>query len=226
MKVLAVAAHPDDEVLGCGGTLARLSDEGHEVFVAILGEGATSRFARRDDAPTGLVEALRAQSRAVAKCLGVREVFWRGLPDNRFDTVPLLDIVKEVEALVGQVGPELVLTHHGGDLNVDHAVTFRAVLTAVRPQPGATVRELLCFEAPSSTEWGFGRLAPAFCPSVFVDVGATLERKIAALTCYEGERRSFPHPRSDQAIRALAAMRGSAAGLPAAEAFELVFNIR
>jgi LmbE family N-acetylglucosaminyl deacetylase len=222
MSVLVLAAHPDDEVLGCGGTVARLSREGRAVYLAILGEGITSRYDRREEADPVLVEALHDRSRAVAAKLGAKDLFLFGLPDNRFDTVPLLDVVKVVEGLVGRLRPEEVYTQHGGDLNVDHVVLFRATLTATRPVGGCPVRAVYAYEVASSSEWAFGQFAPAFRPNVFVDVGATLEVKVEAMQLYESEARPFPHPRSPEALRAQARRWGAVAGLEAAEAFQLV----
>ena len=133
MRVLVVAAHPDDEVLGCGGTIAKLSNEGHDIHIMILGEGSTSRSQDRGQADMTLVEALRENSHQAAKTLGAKEVCLRDLPDNRFDAVPLLEIVKIVEEAVEKLNPEIIYTHHGGDLNIDHTLTHRSVLTATRP---------------------------------------------------------------------------------------------
>ena len=148
------------------------------------------------------------------------------LPDNRLDTVPLLDVVKIVESLVERLQPEVIYTHHAGDLNVDHGVIHRAVLTATRPVTGQPVREIYAFEVASSTEWAFQRIEPAFRPNVFVDITRTIEAKIAAMECYETEARKFPHPRSPEALRALATRWGSVVGCAAAEAFELVRSVR
>ncbi len=222
MNVLVVAAHPDDEVLGCGGTMARLAREGHEVSVAILGEGMTSRFDARAKADPDLLETLHRHSRRAMALLGAREPFLYGLPDNRFDTVPLLEVVKIVEELVAKTGPDVIYTHHGGDLNIDHAVVHRAVLTATRPIGEAAVREVYAFEILSSSEWAFGQPNTRFHPNVFVDISATLELKYQAMEVYESEIRQFPHPRSIAAIRALAQRRGSTAGWTAAEAFRLL----
>lgn len=226
MRVLVVAAHPDDEVLGCGGTVARLAREGHDIHILVLGEGSTSRSEQREQADISLVGALHENSLAAAKTLGAKEVFMRNLPDNRFDTVPLLDIVKIVEELVAGLAPEVIYTHHGGDLNIDHALTYRAVLTATRPVQGQSVREIYAFEIPSSTEWSFQRLEPIFRPNVFEDVSETLEVKIKALSHYETETRPFPHPRSPEALRAIARRWGSVVGGEAVEAFELVRAVR
>ena len=225
-RVLVVAAHPDDEVLGCGATVARLVREGHDVYLAILGEGITSRHASREASDQAEVKALRECSRRAAALLGAKDIFLHDLPDNRFDTVPLLDVVKLVEELVKRLQPQVVYTHHGGDLNIDHVITSRAVLTATRPVAGCPVRELLMFEAPSSTEWAFQQLEPIFRPTVFTDVHETIETKLKAMALYEGEARAFPHPRSAEALRAIAQRWGSVAGVDSAEAFELVRSIR
>lgn len=225
MKVLVVAAHPDDEVLGCGGTLPKLAERGHDTYIAILGEGVTSRYPQREEADLGLVRALAERSREVAAVLGTRDLCRYDLPDNRFDSVPLLDVVKIVEELVGRVGPQVVYTHHPGDLNIDHLVTFRAVMAATRPMVGCPVTSVLCFEVPSSTEWAFQQVWPAFRPNVFVDITATLELKQRSMALYESEARPFPHPRSPEALRVIAQRWGTVAGLLAAEAFELVRSI-
>jgi LmbE family N-acetylglucosaminyl deacetylase len=226
MTVLIVAAHPDDEVLGCGGTIARLAQEGHEVRVAILAEGMTSRSPQREQADPKQLHHLHKQAQRAADILHAKEVVVRKLPDNRLDTVPLLEVVKQVEELIEQFSPEVIYTHHPGDLNVDHGVVHRAVLTATRPVPGQKVREIFAMEVPSSTEWAFHGLKPCFQPNVFVDITGTLETKISALACYDTETRKFPHPRSPDALRAIAARWGSVAGFQAAEAFELIRSLK
>jgi LmbE family N-acetylglucosaminyl deacetylase len=221
-RILFLAAHPDDEVLGCGGTIAKLSKQGHEVFVAILGEGVTSRFTTRELANDKLLADLRTCSQDVANLLGVKELFQYDLPDNRFDTIPLLDIVKRIEGLIDDLSPDVVFTQHGGDLNIDHQLLFRATLTATRPTKDCPVRELYAYPVASSSEWGFGRLEPLFTANTYVDISQTLDVKLAAMKRYEGESREFPHPRSPEALRAIALQFGSTAGLAAAEAFELI----
>lgn len=226
MKVLIIAAHPDDEVLGCGGTIARLARQGDEVSIAILGEGVTSRYKDREQADGSLLDRLHHDARAVGAYLGAKEVVLSGLPDNRFDTVPLLDIVKTVEELVQRVQPAVVYTHSGGDLNIDHMMVHRAVLTATRPVKDRPVRDVYAFEVASSSEWAFGQLEPRFRPNVFVNIADTLDTKIEAMARYELEARQFPHPRSGDSLRAAARRWGSVAGLEAAEPFELIRSVR
>ncbi len=225
-SVLVVAAHPDDEVLGCGGTMARLANEGHEVRIAILAEGMTSRYQQREQANQKQLSHLHSNAQQAADKVRAKELVLCKLPDNRLDTVPLLEVVKVVEDLIEKFSPVVIYTHHPGDLNVDHGVVHRAVLTATRPFPGQRVREIYAFEVPSSTEWAFQRLEPSFRPSVFVDISATLETKVSALACYDTETRKFPHPRSPEAVRAIAMRWGSVAGFQAAEAFELIRSLR
>jgi LmbE family N-acetylglucosaminyl deacetylase len=227
MTILVVAAHPDDETLGCGGTVAQYAADGHEVHIAILGEGISSRHDRRDDAPAAELQKLQRDAQAAGSALGARSVLFGGLPDHRFDEVALLDVVKQVESWIGSVRPDVIYTHHPGDLNVDHGVTFRAALTATRPGASAVpVRDLYAFEVPSSTDWAFQRIGPVFRPTVFVDITRGLDAKIAAMQCYESERRAAPHPRSPDVLRATALRWGSVAGVAAAEAFELIRSVR
>ena len=226
MTVLVIAAHPDDEVLGCGGTIARLAREGHDVYIAILGQGIMSRYDDASEEAASLIRVLAESSRKVAKLLGAKEVFTYDLPDNQFDTVPLLKIVKIIEDLIEKLQPEAVYTHHGGDLNVDHSLVHRATLTAARPVPGATVKTVYAYEVASSTEWAFGEIDTAFRPNVFTDIADTLETKLKAISLYESESRTFPHPRSPEALRAGAQRWGCAVGREAVEAFELVRDVR
>lgn len=222
-KVLIVAAHPDDEMLGCGGTIARLINEGNEAYTLILGEGVTSRYAKGSDRAEKDLKALRNSIDKANRIIGVKKVFALNFPDNRFDTVPTLDIVKNIEAVKNRVKPQIVFTHHWRDLNVDHRVTFNAVLTACRPVTGETVSEIYSFEIPSSTEWNY---PCTFTPNLFIDISATLNEKLAAIKQYTTELRKFPHPRSAKAIEAQAAKWGSVASKRYAEAFEAVRIIK
>jgi len=226
MRNLVIASHPDDEVLGCGGTIARLAAEGHEVYIAILGEGISSRYPQREHADPLLLKTLRACGHRVAKLLGAKELFLYDLPDNRFDTIPLLDIVKIIHGLVEKLTPEVIYTHHSGDLNIDHTLVCRATLTATRPVAGGPVKAVYAYEVPSSTEWAFQKSGSQFHPNLFLDIGQTLEMKIQGMQLYESEARLFPHPRSPEVLRANACRWGSVVGLKAAEVFEIIRDVR
>lgn len=219
-SILILAAHPDDEVLGCGGTIAKLADEGALVHVAFLADGVFSR-AGEHAAQYLELTARRVAAQKACEMLGVNSVSFGDLPDNRMDTIPLLEITQTVEALIAKHQPRIIFTHHAGDVNIDHRRLHEAVVTACRPQHGHPVKTLLCFEVPSSTEWQFPGSAPAFTPNWFVDISATLERKLAALEAYSAELCAWPHPRSRQGIEHLAHWRGATVGVDAAEAFSL-----
>ncbi len=225
-KVLIIAAHPDDEVIGCGGTIARLAREGNDVTIVILGEGITSRYLERNQADSSLLKTLKSNSRKVAELLGAKDLFMYNFPDNRFDTIPLLDIVKIIEKHIHDIRPQVIYTQHGGDLNIDHAITYRATLTAARPLSINQIKMVYAFEAPSSTEWAFQTFSPVFKPNVFMDISDTIGLKMKAMQLYETETRPSPHPRSEESLKALMQHRGSASGLEAAEAFELVWSIQ
>ena len=219
---LVVAAHPDDEILGCGATVAKMCAEGWEVHHLILAEGITSRAnARGEVADTSALQALRSCAINAAKVLGVSNVSFGGFADNRMDGVDLLDVVKVIEERIRAVRPCRILAHHYGDVNVDHRVAHEAVAAATRPLPDTDVKQVLYFEIPSSTEWRTSGSALQFVPNLFVDIEGYLPRKLEALEAYESEMRSFPHPRSIAAIEHLAAWRGASAGLNAAEAFHI-----
>jgi LmbE family N-acetylglucosaminyl deacetylase len=220
--VLIIAAHPDDEILGCGGTIAKLADNGYEVRLAILAEGLTSRDRQRDrSAHEDQLIELRQAAWKACQIVGASSVELTAYPDNRMDSVDRLDVVKSVEDLIRAYQPKTVYTHHSGDVNIDHRRIHEATVTACRPQPGNRVRRLLFFEVASSTEWQPPSSAPHFAPNVFVDIRNTLERKLEALRMYETEMRAWPHARSIRAVEHQARWRGATAGMEAAEAFML-----
>ena len=219
-SVLVLAAHPDDEVLGCGGTIAKLADGGATVHVAFLADGVSSRT-DTGSAHNGEISVRRTAAHRACDILGVKSVSFGDFPDNRMDTLSLLDIIKAVETLIIENQPDTVFTHHVGDLNIDHRRVHEAAVTACRPQLGHPVKTLLCFEVPSSTEWQLPGSAPIFAPNWFVNIAETLERKLAALDGYVGELRKWPHPRSRRGVEYLARWRGATVGVEAAEAFVL-----
>ena len=220
--VLVNAAHPDDEVLGCGGTVARLATEGSVVHVLLVADGETSRLASSSELiAQANVAARNGASQAARSILGCTTVETFSLPDQRLDEVAQLEIVQLVETVVRRHRPVTVLTHHAGDVNLDHRIIHDAVVVACRPQPDQSVKEMVFFEVPSSTEWRPPCSAQPFNPNWFVDISSTLSTKVRALRAYSGELRAFPHPRSLEAIEALAKWRGACVGVRAAEAFML-----
>ncbi len=228
-NILVIAAHPDDEALGCGGTIARYAAEGYAVHLAFLADGVGARDARGTELSQQQREALdrrQVAARKAADILGADSVSFDDLPDNQLDSVPLLDIAQRVEALTAKHLPSIVLTHHAGDLNVDHRRVHQAVITACRPQRSHCVRTLLAFEVPSSTEWQPPGSGVAFEPNWFVDISDTLEKKCAALDAYHEEMRDWPHPRSLEAVEHLARWRGATVGCEAAEAFVVLRQLQ
>jgi LmbE family N-acetylglucosaminyl deacetylase len=225
-NVLVVAAHPDDEVLGCGGSMAKWSKLGYKVNVIILSEGSTSRDKNRNrkNHKEYLYE-LSNCARNASQILGVQSVELLDYPDNRMDKVDLLDIVKTVEAFIEKLKPKIVVTHHSGDLNIDHQIIHQAVMTACRPLPGQTVKRILSFEVPSSTEWQSPNLNNYFIPNWFENITLELNLKIEALKAYSCEMREWPHARSIKAVENLAYWRGASIGYGSAEAFNLIRNI-
>jgi len=226
-NILVVAAHPDDEILGCGGTIARHVQQGDEVSVLILSEGVTARDVNRSrDLRSDELSALGKMAHAAHKVLGSTNLVLHDFPDNRMDSIDRLDIVKIVEEHIAKYQPEIVYTHHAGDVNIDHRRTHESVVTSCRAMPHAIVKTILFFEIASSTEWQPPQSASAFAPNWFVDISQTLTKKIQALHCYEPEMRAFPHPRSYKALEHLAHWRGACVGVQAAEAFILGRNIK
>lgn len=219
-SILILAAHPDDEVLGCGGTIAKLAKDGASIHVAFFADGVFSRSSDLAAQQAHLASRRMAAHRA-CDILGVKSVSFGEFPDNRMDTIALLDIIKPIETLVVQCRPDIVFAHHAGDVNIDHRRIHEAVGAACRPQLGHPVKTLLCFEVPSSTEWQLPGGAPAFVPNWFVDISDTLDLKLAALEAYAAELRPWPHPRSKQGVEYLARWRGATIGAEAAEAFML-----
>lgn len=224
--VLVIAAHPDDETLGCGATMAKLAAAGREVHVVFVATGAAGRFADPDNHTRIIadqVAALRQEAARAGKILGIASQTFLDFPDNRLDTVPLMDLAHSLKRLVWDFRPGLVLTHHFGDYNWDHGRVHEATLMACRANAGEFYPQCLyAYEVLSSTERALGGPQRAFAPTVFVDAETTLDRKIAALECYSSELGVYPHPRSPEAVRQLAGVRGSSVGIYYAEAFQLL----
>ncbi len=227
-RTLVVAAHPDDEVLGCGATLARIASEGGIVQTIFLADGESSRFLASEISSPKVIEKIlsrRAAANSAATILGNLPPKFFDLPDNRLDVVPILEIAKIIEAEIGLFKPSRVFTHFSGDLNIDHQKVHEAVLVATRPQGDSGVGEVICFELPSSTEWRPPGSGQSFSPNLFIDVTGFEGQKFAALEAYEAEMRAFPHPRSKEAIMSLMKWRGASSNLLASEAFILARGI-
>lgn len=226
-KVLVVAAHPDDEILGCGATIIKHIAQGDIVHTLIMAEGLTSRDLLRDsEMRAGELSELHSTAKRVSEFLGVSKLVIHSFPDNRMDGVNLLDVVKKIELEVDEYQPDIVYTHHAGDVNIDHKVTHDAVITACRSLPGNSVRDILFFETVSSTEWQIMTADKIFKPNVYVDVTEFMGKKRQALELYASEMRDYPHPRSYKGIELLAQYRGLTVGVHYAEAYMLGRSIR
>lgn len=223
-NVLVVAAHPDDEILGVGGTVRKLANEGKTVRALILAEGLTSRADKREDVNKSELEMLRTESEKAAGIIGYESIDFCGFPDNRMDSLELLDIIKLVNSYIEKYSPDTIFTHHYGDLNIDHRITCEVVLTACRPVPDCYVKQIYAFETLSSTEWDFNYNKP-FTPNEFWNIAETFDKKIEAMKCYSTELNKYPHPRSIEGIEALAKYRGCNVGVLYAEAFCLLRRI-
>ncbi len=219
-NVLVVVAHPDDAVLGCGATIAKHAAAGDIVHIIAFADGIMGRSGPPKERRAEEFAAHARAAKAAAEILGAASFSQLDFPDTALDTVPRLDLARAAENAVALRTPEIVYTHHFGDLNADHVRVHDAVCVACRPLPETCVKTLLFFEVPSSTEWR-AQAGAAFEPNWFVDVTRTIELKMLALKAFEMEMRPFPHPRSFEAVSHLAGWRGAAAGVSAAEAFVL-----
>ena len=227
-KILIVVAHPDDELLGLGGTMNRLiNDFNVHSRVIILGEGITSRSDKRS-VKNWEAQLNRHKKNIIEaqKAIGYETVNVYDFPDNRFDSVDLLDLIKVVEKEKKDFYPDVIFTHHGGDVNIDHQRTFEAVITATRPMVSENVKTIITFETPSGTEWRASSDPKHFIPNLFFEISKeNLASKIKGMESYEFEKRTYPHPRSPKALEILAQKHGVTVGVDYAEAFMLIRNI-
>lgn len=221
-SILVVAAHPDDEVIGCGGSLARHAAKGDTVNIIFLADGESSRIQATSNEK---IDKRKAMARKAAKIIGCNEPIFLGLPDNQLDTIPFLDLVQSLENAALKFLPEIIYTHHAGDLNIDHRLACQATLTAFRPQPNSTVKAIYAFEIASSTEWSHSTLSPAFTPNRFHDITAWSDIKDQALVCYESEMRPAPHSRSLDGVQYRELWRGHSMGFQRMESFEVLREI-
>ena len=227
-RIMIVVAHPDDELLGLGATMHKIIHEQNvQVHVVILGEGITSRSDIRDIDKWKLqLNVHRQNIRSAQTAIGYNSVSIYDLPDNRFDSVDLLDIIKIIDKEKQKVSPEIIFTHHGGDLNIDHQRTFEAVVTSCRPMQIENVKTIITFETPSGTEWRASSDPKHFIPNLFFQVGKeNIAAKIKGMEAYEFEKRAYPHPRSPEALTIQAQRWGISIGVNYAEAFCIVRQI-
>lgn len=224
-NILVIVAHPDDEIIGAGATMHRLINSYNcRIRAVILGEGITSRSDERNpDLWKSELDIHRSNIKSAQELIGYESVSIYDFPDNRFDTVPLLDLVKTIEKEKSEFEPEIIFTHHGGDVNIDHQRTFEAVITACRPMSHESVETIITFETMSGTEWRASSDPRHFIPNMFIEISnESLSAKIKAMESYEFEKREYPHPRSPQGLRVRAEMWGIANGKNLAEAFQII----
>tara|TARA_B100000686_G_C16594727_1_gene865334 strand:+ start:277 stop:963 length:687 start_codon:yes stop_codon:yes gene_type:complete len=217
-NILVVASHPDDEVLGCGGTLYNLKKKGAKISALFLSDGESSRKHPKIDR---LILDRKKQAIKAGKILGIKKIVFGNFPDNSMDTVPILKIIQFIEKQIKIIKPDSVFTHFESDLNVDHQITSKAVITACRPIKNHSVKSILFFEILSSSEWNISQKNKSFKPNYFVDIKKSIKFKLQALKHYKREMRKWPHPRSIEGVKLLSKTRGSSVGLSNAEAFIL-----
>lgn len=224
-RILIVVAHPDDEVLGMGGSIARFADEGKEIHLLIVTDGSTSQY-KDDPKLKEIMERKRLETEKAAEILGIKSITYGNLPDMSLDITPHTDTNKVIESAIGRIQPDTVFTHFWADVNMDHQCVYESVMVAVRPVASQTIREVYCFNVPSSTEWGPSLPGTSFTPNVFVEIEKYKEKKYDAMRSYATELREYPHPRSIEYLRKNDEMTGLRIGIFAAEPFILLRKIQ
>ena len=217
-NVLVIASHPDDEILGCGGTLHNLKKEGAKISGLFLSDGESSRKHQKINK---LILDRKSQAIKAGKIVGIKKIIFGDFPDNSMDSVPILKVIQFIEKQIKAIKPDTIFTHFESDLNVDHQITSKAVITACRPTKNQTVKSILFFEILSSSEWNISIKNKSFKPNYFVDITKSIKFKLKALRHYKREIRKWPHPRSIEGVKLLSKTRGSTVGLSNAEAFIL-----
>lgn len=236
MKILVIVAHPDDEILGMGGTLKKLTMKKNSIKVVFLATGISARRSNDYKSNTkykidknlvnemnAQIKKLRLDAKKALKIVGVKDIEFFDFPDNEMDKISNLEITKTIEKIIQKFKPETVYTHTKKDVNVDHRAIFNAVITATRPTKNSNLKKVITFEVPSSSEWYFG---DNFSPNIFIDIKKELSYKIKAIQAYKNELKKFPHPRSPEALDAISKRWGSVSGFEAAEAFELIRELQ
>ena len=223
-KVLVIAAHPDDEVLGVGGTIAKLSSTGAECHLLIVTDGSSSQY-RDSNHLHEIIEAKKLETKGCADLLGFKSIHYGELPDMKLDNTPHIAINHVIEKVIDEVQPDIVFTHFWGDVNRDHQEVYKSTLVAVRPVMGQVVKELYSYRVPSSTEWTPNKADTMFMANYFVDIEKYAEQKYKAFACYATELREYPHPRSVEYLRESDKAAGLRVGLLAAEEFVLMRKI-
>ena len=222
-KILVIAAHPDDEIYGMGGTISRLSQEGKEVHLLIVTDGSTAQYRNFEDIEKILLKK-REETQNAARIVGIKKVHYGNLPDMRLDATEHIEVNHVIEKIIDEVKPDTVFTHFWGDVNLDHRCVYNSTIVAARPTPNSFVKELYCYSVPSSTEWQ-PVLKDYFVPNFLVDISKHSENKLAAIRAYETELRDFPHPRSVEAVEIQDKSVGLKCGLTCAEEFILIRKI-
>jgi len=215
MKILVIGAHPDDETLGMGGTIVKHTFNGYTVHVLIVTDGSSSQYENYSE----MINRKKAEAENAMDILGVKKIEFNTLPDMKLDTVPHVEINSLIEKKVRSFQPDIVYTHHWGDINKDHRLVFQSTMVSVRPTPHQSVKEIYTYETPSSTEWSSPELNNVFKPNIFTDISECIEKKIDAVKCYKSELRPYPHPRSLEAIRVYNNKYGIEIGVEFAERF-------
>lgn len=222
MKVLIIAAHPDDEVYGMGGTIAKLASRGNEVYTLIITEGCSTQYNGNKE----IIQEKKEEAIKANKILGVKKVLFGDLPDMKLDILPHVDINRVIEEAIDKIKPEIVYTHHKGDINKDHRMVYESTLVATRPQYQQCVKKLLSYQVPSSTEWNAQVVDEIFMPNIFEEIEQCYYLKKEAINAYQTEIREYPHPRSLEYVETLDKSVGLRVGTGKAEAFQLIRDIQ
>ena len=220
MKILVIAPHPDDEVLGCGGIILKHVSGGDEVYLCVVTKAYPPEWSE-DEVKERKEEVLRVNA-----ILGIKRTHFLDFPTVKLDAISQKDLIQGINQVIDKVQPAVVYIPHRGDVNADHRIVFNATMVAIRPRPGSVIKKVLSYETLSETEWAAPFAENTFIPNYYVDISRTLKNKLKAMSAYKTELKQYPHPRSLEAITSLAKMRGASVGVEAAEAFMLIREIR